>query len=375
MTHGKSNIEDMRPSHDRERTPLSGVSAGEASRPHSASRRGIAPRIERDERKESPPAPLLDGAASLRLDQAGQLVERARHRLIAAGACCLVGSPMLAFVISLINGDGEHSEDLTPLLGTACMGIAGGLLLLGGFLIGRLTADWWHPRLTEQVSGDSQPVGLSFGRPRGRSASGPGRELDGERRYGMAKRVRHQLREAQIYERRLDGGGTLLTEPILVLHGRRREAHAIFDQEGNPLGSAVRVTDPTAERRGNDRICEVRDNEGQSVLAIRLAARRRWLKRLPTKTGTYAICSPAGAEIATVGRSGTVTAGDEPVAHLDEGDRMVISDADGREIAHVIATAERSYVVRYTAPLDEPLRRVVLATAIVWDDTRTDNSG
>jgi hypothetical protein len=46
---------------------------------------------------------------------------------------------------------------------------------------------------------------------------------------------------------------------------------------------------------------------------------------------------------------------------------MTISDAEGRRVAHI--TSNRPwYALNYKAPVDEPLRRLVLAASIVWDD-------
>jgi hypothetical protein len=192
------------------------------------------------------------------------------------------------------------------------------------------------------------------------------------RQYATAKRVRQELREARVYERRLDGGGTLLTEPILVLHREHRAGFAIFDQEGNPLGLAIRVPGLISGRSGSAAISEVRDTVGKPVLTIRMTVRRRWRKHPPGKTGTYAICSPDGTRIANIASSGAVTTGDDRVAHLDVSRRVTIDDADGRQIAHITRSAGW-YVVQYTAAVDEPLRSLVLATSIVWDDKRPES--
>jgi hypothetical protein len=220
--------------------------------------------------------------------------------------------------------------------------------------------------------------GLSVEPTQRRSASPIDSEREAKRRHRMAKRVRRQIRAAQIFNRRLDGGGTLLTEPILVLHGRRRGDLAIFDQEGNQLGAAIRVRDPTSESPGSTWISQLRDSQGRSVLAVHLAARRRWPKSAPSKNGTYAVCSPDGRELAHVGQlmkgsSLTVTVESDPLAYIDEGDSLTVSDADGRHIADITCKTEW-YVVNCKAPVDEPLRSLVLAASIVWDDSRIESS-
>lgn len=378
MIRAKSSIEAMRLSRDQERAPLSGVPADESSRPGSATPSGGGPGIQAGERKQSPPAPLCDGTTSLRLNRTGQQVERARNVLQGAGLCCLCFSGGAGLIVAVINGDGEHTEDLAAVLIMAGVAIGGVLLLLAGFLVGRLTSDWWHPRMRETAPTGYSREGLSVESTQRKSASPIGSEREAKRRYRMARRVRRQIREAQIFDRRLDGGGTLLTEPILVLHGRRRGDLAIFDQEGNQLGSAVRRQGLTSESPGGAWISEVRDSQGRSVLAIRLAARRRWPKCAPTKTGTYAVCSSDGRELANIGQLTkrsfrTVTVGADPLACLDEGHSLTVSDADGRQVADITCKTEW-YVVNWKAPVDEPLRRLVLAASIVWDDARIERN-
>ncbi len=378
MTRARSNIDATRLSRDQQRSPLRDEPAGKPPLADAATRIERLPGIPGTERKKSPPAPLCDGTTSLRLDEGGQQVERVRNALQIAGTFSLLFSPAVAFVVTVINGDGEHSEDLTPLFIGAGVAIVGALLLLGGWLIGRRTSDWWHPRMRETAPAGHADEGRSVQSTLTKSASPADSEREAKRRYRMARRVRGQIREAQIFDRRLDGGGTLLTEPILVLHGRRRGDLAIFDQEGNQLGSAVRVQDPPSESPGRAWISQVQDSQGRSVLAVRLAARRRWPKSAPTKNGTYAVCSPDDTELVHIGQltkhsPRIVTVGGDPLAYLDEGHSLTISDADGRQVAEITCKTEW-YVVNFKAPVDEPVRSLVVAASIMWDDSRIDSS-
>lgn len=378
MIRARLSIVATRLSRDHARAPLVDLPASEPPRADSAMRSDRVPEMRDTERKKSPPAPLCDGTTSLRLDERGQRVERVRIALQVAGTCLLPLSPAVAWIVTVINGDGDHSEDPTALLIGAGVAIVGVLLLLGGWLIGRRTSDWWHPRLRETAPGGYSHEGLLQESTQRKSASARHSEREAERRYRMAKRVRAQIRAAQIFDRRLDGGGTLLTEPILVLHGRPRGDLAIFDQEGNQLGSAVRVQDPASESRGKAWISQVRDSQGRSVLAVRLAARRRWPKSAPTKNGTYAVCSPDGTELAYIGQwtkrsPRTVTVGGDPLAHLDEGPSLTVTDADGRQVAEITCKTEW-YVLNCKAPVDEPLRSLVVAASIMWDDSRIESS-
>jgi hypothetical protein len=378
MIRVRSSTDATRLSRDQEHAHLSDVPAGEPPRVTSVVRPDRVPDIRETERKKSPPAPLCDGTTSLRLDERGQQVERVRNALQIAGTVLLLSSPAVAWVVTVIEGDGEHSEDPTALLIAAGVAIVGFLLLLAGWLIGRRTSDWWHPRIREMTPNGYFRDGLSLESTPRKSASAINSEREAERRYRMAKRVRGQIRAAHIFDRRLDGGGTLLTESILVLHGRRRGDLAIFDQEGNQLGAAIRVRDPTSESPGSAWISQVRDIQGLPVLAVRLAARRRWPKSAPSKNGTYAVCSPNGWEIAHVGQltkrsSCTVTVDSDPLAYLDEGPSLTVTDADGRQVAEITCKTEW-YVVNCKAPVDEPLRSLVVAASIMWDDSRIESN-
>jgi hypothetical protein len=251
MIRARSGIDATLLSRDQERARLSDLPTDDASRADAATRTDRAPGIQERERKKSPPAPLCDGTTSLRLDERGQRVERVRNALLTAGVCCLVSFGLVGWVVTVISGGGEHTEDLTALLIMAGVAVGGVLLLLVGLLVGRRTSDWWHPRMKETALTGYSREGLSLESTQRRSASPIDSEREAKRRYRMAKRVRRQIRAAQIFDRRLDGGGTLLTEPILVLHGRRRGDLAIFDQEGNQLGSAVRMRDSTSDSPGS----------------------------------------------------------------------------------------------------------------------------
>jgi hypothetical protein len=329
---------------------------GGVDRASLAIRMDRAPITRERERKKSPPAPLCGDTNSLRLDQAGQRVEQLRRVLLATGLWSFNLCFFVGMIAAIISGGGQHTESTIFVWTTGGVAAAGVLPLLAYFLVGRRTSDWWRPRMRETTHTS---------------------ERETKRRYRMAKRVRRQIRAAQIFDRRRDGGGTLLTEPILVLYTRCRGSLAIFDQEGNRIGSAVRRRDPRAESPGSVLISDVRDSQGQTVLAIHLAERRRrWPKSLPNRTGTYSVCSSDGRELVNIGQpaelaSRTVTAGTDVIARLgpEKGQTIDIGDADERQVAQ-ITTKEGWYVVNCKAPVDEPLRSLVLAAGIVWADLR-----
>jgi hypothetical protein len=230
MTPGKARVDATPPSRPEDRTsPVSRLRIGEVSRCRATTQPCAALSIDQHERQASSPAPLCDDTTSLRLDQHGQQAERVRNLLSAAGGYCIGFSWFLFVIVSAIKGDGEQSGDWVPFLVTAAAIIAGAVLHLAAWLAGRRTVGWWQPRLRAHASGASFD-GLSVEPPQRPSPSHPANGLTDQ--YATAKRVRQELREARVYERRLDGGGTLLTEPILVLHRERRAGLAIFDQGG-----------------------------------------------------------------------------------------------------------------------------------------------
>lgn len=55
-----------------------------------------------------------------------------------------------------------------------------------------------------------------------------------------ADEVAKLLSKAKI-DRRGGGGGTLMTKPVVVVHGKHRRDFDLLDQDGDRLGFAVRV--------------------------------------------------------------------------------------------------------------------------------------
>jgi hypothetical protein len=297
----------------------------------------------------------------------------------------------LAWVVALIAvsiaGGRESNEELVLYLTLGSGTIVSIALTLAGYLIGRRNADWWRPRLKEMLPRDADATDSDRRTPQRVSQKSSARRE--KHRSSMAQQVRSQIREARIYERRGDGNGTLLSEPILVVHRSRDRTLYVFDQEGNEMGRVVRVLHSASKAEGSVWIAELRDTHGHTVLALRLAPRRRRLKHAPVATGSYAICSADGKHLATIGppeiadkRScRTATAGGQLLAHIEEESKlnMTVADADRGKIADIgspVGFSAQSgwYVVNRTDAVEQPLSGVILAACIVWDDTRTDGS-
>jgi hypothetical protein len=331
--------------------------------------------------------PANPDLVSARLDERHVRRERIRKRLMWAGLSWWCG---LGWVVALIAvsvaGGSESNEGLVLGVVFGSGTIASIALMLSGYLVGRRNADWWRPRLKEVPPNGSKIGDRECGTRRGaRRRSSERRERD---RYAIAKQVRLQLREAQIHERRRDGNGTLLSEPILVLHTTRDRTLDVFDQEGNELGRIIRVLHRTSKAEGDVWMAQVHDTHSQIVFTVRLAPRRRRPKREAVKTGSYAICSADGKPVATIGPPTTsdkrstrqVTVGRQLLAHIEEYSkfRLTVADTTRRKIAEMsrpsgVNSQSGWYVINRTGAVDEPLRGLVIAAGIVWDDTCVEN--
>ena len=179
------------------------------------------------------------------------------------------------------------------------------------------------------------------------------------------------------------GGGTLFTEPVLVV-GRQAgpvetgRGFGVSDQHGDRLGAVVEVGRgllrkvlrpfPNCDQFLTLRY-EVRDAGGSVVLKVTRPA-----KMVPSRfLVTRADGTPIG-EISEENATGDVrfafTARGRAAGQLRAGDRRVgdfsITDADGAEVAHGTTTAD-NYVVQIHQRLQDPLRAMVIASAVTVD--------
>jgi hypothetical protein len=225
-----------------------------------------------------------------------------------------------------------------------------------------------------------------------------------KRRRRRATRVARYLRKAGIRELRRGGAGTLLTEPILVFVGARIQARAefdVFDQNANPVGSAVELDLEHLEHPYSWRY-ELRDLDGRTVVSCRVSeceTPRTISSRLPVWLGArlaighprqraYAVSGgPDGANIATVGattrsdswpRSYTrpITAGGLPLGRLrwrrptHGGPRLHVEDDEGHQVAYIASynpaeSGESAYVVELEEPTAGPLRDIALLASVL----------
>jgi len=186
--------------------------------------------------------------------------------------------------------------------------------------------------------------------------------------------VAELLSEADV-DRRVSGGGTVMTEPVVVVRGRHQDDFELLDQDGRLLGSAVRV----GGMRSLDaaRAYEVRDAHDRCVLNVHQAGPSSEVWGL-TKWH-YEVVLPGGSGAITVQK-----ASPEP-ASISEGSRRIgtmrngpthafmIEDHTGRQVAriHIGRTRFFSEHVELIAETEDgtslPLRSVALAAILIAD--------
>lgn len=188
------------------------------------------------------------------------------------------------------------------------------------------------------------------------------------------------------------GGGTLFTEPVLVVNQKARlidtaGEFAVFDQHGRPLGTVVEVTQSLLRKavrtlkkydRNPKHRFEIHDMGGSVVLKLAQAK---------TPAGfvvTRADGTPIGEM--TAGHSGgrpgfTFTANGRRVGGIEaeagQSWGFSITDSSGAEVARITKsfqgklreafTATDNYVVETHRHIAEPLASMVLAAALTVD--------
>ena len=205
-------------------------------------------------------------------------------------------------------------------------------------------------------------------------------------------RVQQQVRRAGVPSRAMPSESPLLTEPVLVVNQKaklfeRSAEYAVFDRGGRRLGTVREVDQRFLKKamggggaNGTHRF-QVVDVSGQVVLSLLRPA-----KVLKSKMVVIGVGGAQGeivqknVGVFTGVRFGLRSGGDElgtiTAASWREWD-FGIQDAGGSEIARITKTwagwtKERftkadNYVVQIHRPLQEPLRSLVLASALAID--------
>ena len=190
------------------------------------------------------------------------------------------------------------------------------------------------------------------------------------------------------------GGGTLFTEPVLVVNQKTKVVElaaefAVFDQSGNQIGSVAEVGQTTIKQAARlltslDQFMthrfEIRDAQGVAQLVL-----TRPRKLVKSK---FQLTRPDGTalgEIVQRKRVGKIRfsleAGGEELAMLNAENwrawNFNIQDTAGQEVARISKTWEGllktafttadNYVVQIHRPLVDPLRSLVVAAALCVD--------
>ncbi|UQS23128.1 hypothetical protein L1857_10025 [Amycolatopsis thermalba] len=164
------------------------------------------------------------------------------------------------------------------------------------------------------------------------------------------------------------GGGTLFTEPFLVVSHRAGAAESgVRDQYGQPLGTvaeaengtfrkALRMITGSARFRPN--CFAVRDSGGSVVLKVRVHDSRFLVTRADgTPIGEIAPDGPHRFALSAHGR---------PVGALENRPPrdFRITGSAGSEVARAAEEPGRGYVVEVFAQLTDPLASLVIAAAL-----------
>jgi uncharacterized protein YxjI len=190
------------------------------------------------------------------------------------------------------------------------------------------------------------------------------------------------------------GGGTLFTEPVLVVNQKAKlvetvSEFGVFDQHGQPLGAVVEVGQSLFRKAVRlftkyDQFLahrfEVRDTGGSVVLKVTRPAKMVRSRFLVTRADD----TPIG-EIAQENVFGKIrfsfTAGGQPIGQLRAENwrawNFSITDAAGTEVARVTKTfagplkeaftTADNYVVEVYDYLSDPLASMVVAAALTVD--------
>jgi uncharacterized protein YxjI len=190
------------------------------------------------------------------------------------------------------------------------------------------------------------------------------------------------------------GGGTMFTEPVLVVNQKAKiievnNEYAVYDQHGRQLGAVRQVGQSTAKKvlrvlTSVDQYLthklQVVDTNGQVLLALTRPA-KLVKSRIIVQDGR-------GTELGAIVQQNAIgkirfnlEAGGRTVGAMNAENwrawNFAITDEGGTEVARITKTFEGlaktmfttadNYVVKIHRPLEEPLRSLVVASALAVD--------
>jgi uncharacterized protein YxjI len=211
----------------------------------------------------------------------------------------------------------------------------------------------------------------------------------------VADRVKDQVaRQAGIGARPGGGGGGLLTARVLVVNQKAKiieltNEYDVFDQDGNVVGHVAEVGQSTVKKLARlvssldqfmTHTFEIRDADGQCVL--RLTRPRKLVK------SSFVVERSDGTNVGMVKQSNVfgkirfaLEADGRAVGSLNAENWRAwdfhVQDATGAQVARItktwgglakaIFTEADNYVLEITAPVEDPLRSLVVAAALCVD--------
>ena len=209
-----------------------------------------------------------------------------------------------------------------------------------------------------------------------------------------ASRVQQQVAKATGAVGGPAGGGSLFTEPILVVNQKAKlieltNQYAVYDQAGNQIAGVQEVGQSTAKKAlrllsNVDQFLthklEIKDLNGTVLLQLTRPAK--------IMKSTLVVSGPQGHEIGKIVQQNMIgkirfglEAGGEQLGSINAENwrawNFSIADASGAEIARITKTWEGfgkavfttadNYVVQIHRPLEDPLRSLVVAAAVTVD--------
>ena len=208
------------------------------------------------------------------------------------------------------------------------------------------------------------------------------------------KKVQRDVRIAGVAAGAQVGGGTLFTEPVLVVSQKAKfiefnAEYAVYDQHGQQIGavrevgqSFMRMMAMAVPADGRTHRLQIVDLNGRVLIALTRPAKMFRSKMIVRDANGAEIGQIAQKNFGLIGKIRFVLeSGGQPLGSINsEGWNawdFNIQDATGNEIARItktwvglakeMFTKGDNYVVQIHRSLDEPLRSLVIAAALAVD--------
>jgi uncharacterized protein YxjI len=243
---------------------------------------------------------------------------------------------------------------------------------------------WWDG---VQWTAHTQPM------PQGQQRDGSAWELQVGREPD-ADRIKEQTRAAGVGQAGHQGGGTLFTEPVLVVNQKVKliemtNEYLVFDQHGQQLGSVAQIGQSTLKKAVRffasvDQFLthrlEVRDRNGQPVLLLTRPAKVMKSRVVVERPDGAAVGEIVQDNVFGKIRFSFVVNGQQVGGIQAENWRawnFSVTDHTGTEVARITKTWEGfaktmfttadNYVVQVHRPLADPLASLVVGSALTVD--------